>query len=51
MNEMLVCPTCQDGRHFDCSRWWWRIKDQIALYCHCWCRSYPMATLGSSGPR
>jgi len=32
-----LSPRCQDGRHFQCARWWWVMKDKIALTCFCRC--------------
>lgn len=32
-------PKCQDGRHFQCSGWWWVTKDKIAVTCQCACHA------------
>ncbi len=43
-------PKCADGRHFQCARWWWVMKDKIALTCFCWCHEHPSWLIGNSGP-
>ena len=48
MEDAQLSPLCQDGRHFQCPRWWWVMQDKVALTCECWCHTY-RSFVGSSG--
>ncbi len=47
--SMQISPRCGEGHHLACPRWWWTIKDKIALTCFCWCHEHK-TFVGNNGP-